>query len=508
MPITDPNPEPCALREGVVYALLTFVVHLAANPHYGFFRDELYFIACGRHPAWGYVDQPPVVPLLAAASQVAGLSLTLLRAVPALLAGATTYVVCLLAVQFGGGRFAVRLAALSSALAPVLMTFGMLLCPDSVQLLCWPLGILCVARALDRDPAWWLAAGLVLGVAGEAKYSAVMLAAALLFGIVCTGRVRALATPFLAGGLAIAAAVLLPNLVWQWDHGLPMAEVLHAGRAGKNVLLSPAEFLWQQVMLTNPVLAPVWIAGLLWCLVRPGMRWLSVGACTLLALMIVLHGKGYYAAAIYPALFAAGGVAAERISVAPRRLRPAVLAVALVFGAALVPTSVPVLPEPAMLAYTRALANLGLVPMENERHRSSPLGQIYADMHGWQHLADQVAAIAGALPASERAEARIFAANYGEAAAVDVLAPRGVLPRTLSGHNQYWVWGPGDADGKVFLDIGGKLDEDRKICRSAELAGVFDADYIMPHEAGSQIILCRGLTLSMDVLWAKAKHFE
>ncbi len=508
MPVANPNPEPSALREGIVYALLTFVVHLAANPHYGFFRDELYFIACGRHPAWGYVDQPPVVPLLAAASQAAGLSLTLLRAVPALLAGATTYVVCLLAVQFGGSRFAVRLAALSSAPAPVLMTFGMLLCPDSVQLLCWPLGILCVTRALDRDPAWWLAAGLVLGVAGEAKYSAVMLAAALLFGIVCTGRWRALATPFLAGGLAVAAVVLLPNLVWQWDRGLPMAEVLHAGRAGKNVLLSPAEFLWQQVTLTNPVLAPVWIAGLLWCLARPAMRWLGVGACALLAIMIVLHGKSYYGAAVYPALFAAGGVAVERISAASRRLRPAVLAVALVSGAALVPTSLPVLSEPAMLAYTRALAKVGIVPMENERHRSSPLGQVYADMHGWQHLADQVAAVAGALPVAEHADLRVFTANYGEAAAIDVLAPRGALPRTLSGHNQYWVWGPGDENGKLLIDVGGKLDDDRKICSSAELAGVFDADYVMPHEAGLQIVLCRGLTLPRDVLWAKIKHFE
>ncbi len=508
MPPTESRPEASALREGIVYALLTFVVHLAANPHYGFFRDELYFIVCGRHPAWGYVDQPPVVPLLAAASQAAGLSLTMLRAVPAALGGATTYVVCLLAVQFGGGHFAVRLAALSSALAPVLMTFGVLLCPDSVQLLSWPLGILCVARALDRDPAWWLAAGFVLGVAGEAKYSALMLTAALLVGIVCTGRGRALASPLLAGGSALGAAILLPNLAWQWTHGLPMLEVLQAGRAGKNVLLSPAAFLWQQVAITNPVLAPVWIVGLLWCLVQPRARWLGVGACTLLAIMILLHGKAYYPAAIYPALFAAGGVAVERISTVRLRLRPAVLAVVLVFGAALVPTSLPVLPEPAMLAYDRALATVGIVPMQNERHRSSPLGQTYADMHGWQRLADQVAAIAGALPANERAAVRVFAGNYGEAAAVDVLAPRGALPRTLSGHNQYWEWGPGDVDGKVVIDVGGKLDEDRRICSSAELAGVSDADYTMPHEAGLQIILCRGLALSRAALWARVKHFD
>ncbi len=507
--LCSPSPDgPGLQRQSAAFALVTVLIHLAANPHYGFFRDELYYVACGRHPAWGYVDQPPMVPLLAAASQAAGVSLFALRAVPALLAGAATYVVCVLAAAFGGGGFAIALAALSSALAPVLMAFGTVLVPDSLQLLLWPLGILCVAGALDRDPAWWLAACLVFAAATEAKYSAVILAGALLAGIACTGRGRAVASLHLAGGAVIAGAALLPNLLWQWRHHLPMLQVLQAGQNGKNVLLSPLNFLWQQATITNPVLAPVWAAGLIWCLARPGRRWLGVGACTLLAIMIVLHGKAYYPAAIYPALFAAGGVAIERMTARRPRLRPVLLAAVLVCGAALAPTSMPILPEPAMIAYAGALARLGLAPMDNERHRSAQLGQFYADMHGWQHLADQVAGIARALPQADRAKLHVFAADYGQAAAIDLLAPHGLLPGTLSGHNQYWEWGLGDFDGTVAIDVGGKLEDDRKICTTAELVGVFTAPYVMPYENERQIILCRGLKLPLATLWTRIKHFD
>src|SRR5436309_9840280 len=107
----------------LVAGLLTFVFHLIANPHYGFFRDELYFIICGFHPQWGYVDQPPVVPLLAAGSQLFGHSLFLLRAIPAAFAGASVYTVCLLVLELGGSRFALTLSSIAAALSPVLTAF-------------------------------------------------------------------------------------------------------------------------------------------------------------------------------------------------------------------------------------------------------------------------------------------------------------------------------------------------------------------------------------------------
>ena len=151
---------------------------------YGFFRDELYFIACGRHPAFGYVDQPPLVPALAAISQAWGPSLVLLRALAALFAGASLYVTCLLARELGAGAFGQALAALAAFLSPVLMSFGMKLSTDTPGLVLWPLAALLVLRlARGADPRGWLAVGAALGVAAEAKYSVIFFALALLLGL-------------------------------------------------------------------------------------------------------------------------------------------------------------------------------------------------------------------------------------------------------------------------------------------------------------------------------------
>jgi hypothetical protein len=494
-------------RTAAALAAAVFLVHLVGNPHYGFFRDELYFIVCGRHPDFGYVDQPPLVPFLAAGSQAFGTSLVALRAIPALLAAAMTYTVWLLAAEMGGGRFARLLGAMTAALAPVLMAFGTMLGPDSVQMCLWPVAILCIARALRRSPVWWLAAGAALGVAGEAKYSAVMLAAALLAGLALSPSRRALAQPWLWAGVALAGLILLPNALWQWVHGLPMLELLRNGQHGKNLVLTPMQFLLQQLLLTNPMLAPIWVAGLVWCLVRPAWRWLGFGVIALLAIMIALHGKAYYPAPIYSAAFAAGAVAIEAWITRAWPRRAAIAACALA-GALLAPLTLPFLPEPLMLTYLAALARIGIAKPAFEHHRAALLGQDYADMHGWQALADQVTALYRALPDGVRARARVFASNYGEAAAIDVLAPKGALPPAIGEHNQYWLWGPRDWDGTALIDINGDMEADAKLCGSVTLLANFTAPYVMPFEDGIPIILCQGLTVPVGALWPRLKHYN
>ncbi len=191
-------------RVPAVAALATLAIHLAGNPHYGFFRDELYFIICGFHPAFGYVDQPPVVPLLAAGSQLFGHSLFALRALPAIFAAAGVYVTCLLALELGGAAFAQILAAIAFFFANVLMSFGGKVGPDMVGLWLWPLAALYVLRiAKGADPRWWLAAGAAIGMSLESKYSAIFFAVALIAGLALTPQRRALASPwFLAGAAA------------------------------------------------------------------------------------------------------------------------------------------------------------------------------------------------------------------------------------------------------------------------------------------------------------------
>ena len=341
-------------RERAVHAIpwlaaaVVFLAHLAANPHYGFFRDELYFIVCGFHPAWGYVDQPPLVPLFAAATQLGGHSLPLLRAVPALLAGASVFVACLLAAELGGGAFARVLTALVVALTPVLESFGGKVGTDEANPLLWTLAAYAVLRIVKGgDPRLWLLAGGALGLAFETKYSVVLFGAALLGGLVLVPQRRVVASPWFAAGAALCAALALPNALWQLHEGLPMLELLRNGQNGKNVVVGPLAYLAQEVLITDPFLAPVWIIGLVQLVRTPSARFLALAYVLLIAEMIVLHGKHYYPAAIYPIPIAAGCVALEAWTARVRLVRP-VLAVAAVFaGFVFTPMALPVLPEPA-----------------------------------------------------------------------------------------------------------------------------------------------------------------
>jgi len=214
-------------KPAAIAALVVFFAHALGNPHYGFYQDELYFIVCGRRPDWGYVDQPPLVPLLAALTQLPGHSLFVLRLLPALFDAGAVYVTYLLALEIGGGEYAGLLAALTTALTPVLAAFGTKVSTDMPGLLLWPLAALAVARIVNGgDARLWLAAGAALGVAAESKFTAFFYAAAVTGGVALSPVRRILATPWFAGAVAVGAILALPSVVWQALHGFPILEML------------------------------------------------------------------------------------------------------------------------------------------------------------------------------------------------------------------------------------------------------------------------------------------
>ncbi|HVR47865.1 MAG TPA: glycosyltransferase family 39 protein [Candidatus Binatia bacterium] len=500
-------------RVPIAAALVTLAVHLAGNPHYGFFRDELYFIVCGFHPAFGYVDQPPIAPLLAAATQLFGHSLFLLRAVPALFAAAGVYVTCLLVIELGGGAFAQILAAFAALFANVLMSFGMKVGPDMVGLWLWPLAALYVLRVVKGgDLRLWLAAGAAVGVSLESKYSAVFFAVALTAGLALTPQRRVLGSRWFVAGAALAAAIALPNFIWQAAHGFPMWELLRNGQNGKNLVASPGLYLVQQLLLTSLFLSPIWIVGLIWLLCNHTARFLGYAYIVLTILMIALHAKHYYAGDAYPILMAAGGVAIE---VGTRRrvwLQGALVGVAVAAGLFFTPFSLPVLSEPAMLRYTAFVGGVLHVKrstMQTERFRTAALPEDWADMHGWPELTATIARIYHALPAGERAQAAIVASNYGEAAAIDFFGKRYGLPPALSGHNNYWLWGPRGYSGDVVIDVNGDCGRDSfpGLFRNALLVARSDPPWVISYEQNIPIMLCTGIRTPLTQLWPRLKNY-
>ena len=493
----------------VLAAADVLLFHLIANPHYGFFRDELYFIICGRHPQWGYVDQPPVIPLLAAGSQMFGISLFALRAVSAIFAAASVFVTCRLAQELGGGLFAQALAATGTAFAPILANFGAMVAPDTVGLWAWPLLALYVVRiAKGADPRWWLAAGAVAGIALESKYSAAFFLAAAIAALLLTKERSVLGTSWFFAGALAALLIALPNVLWQAHYGFPMIELLRHGQQGKNVELSPLGFVLQQPLITNPVLALVWIAGLVWALRNAGARWIGLAYVLLVALMIGLHAKNYYACDVYPMMFAAGGAAIESWTARALLVRPAALAAATICSAMLLPLVVPVLPIPQFIAYRNALARV--LPLDStitEHHKQSVLPQTYADMQAWPQLADAVARVYDSLPPAQQRRAVIAASNYGEASAIEFFAGRR-LPPVISGHNQYFLWGTHGASGDVVIDVNGDCGASMKLFRTAARAATFSAPYVMPYEDDLPIMVCRGIKKPLAVIWPAVKDYN
>jgi hypothetical protein len=500
-----------AARVPLFAALVTLAIHLAGNPHYGFFRDELYFIICGFHPAFGYVDQPPVAPLLAAASQLFGHSLFLLRAVPAIFAAAGVYVTCLLVIELEGGVFAQILAAIAFFFANVLMSFGMKVGPDMVGLWLWPLAALYVLRIVKGgDPKLWLGAGAAIGFGLEAKYSVIFFALALLVGLLLVPQRRVLASKWFFAGAALAVLIALPNFVWQAAHGFPMWELLRNGQQGKNLVASPALYLLQQLLLMNLFLSPVWIVGLVWLLGNRTTRFLGYAYLVLTLVMIALHAKHYYAGDVYPILIAAGGVAVESWTSRRIWLQAGLAAIACIAGVFFLPFTLPVLSEDAMVRYTAFVVDLLHIKkstMQTERGRTSTLPEDFADMHGWPELAGTVAQIYVALPPAQQRQAVIVASNYGEGAAIDFFGGAYGLPPAISGHNNYWLWGTHGYTGNVIIDVNGDCGAASHLFRTARLAARFNPPWVISYEQNIPIMVCTGIKVPLSTLWPKLRNY-
>lgn len=496
-------------RPSVLLAIACFVVHACANGNYGFFRDELYFIVCGDHPDWGYADQPALVPLLASwAHALSGDSVWLFRLLPALVMSATVAATAEFTRVLGGGRFAQTLAGIATLFAPIFLLEGTLFFTDMFQPLTWlALGWVLVKIEQSGDERWWLAFGAIAGFSLNTKYLIAFYLAALALALLFTPRRASLLRPWVWAGAALAAVLMLPNVLWQNAHGWPFLELGKAGANGKNLEMSPPAFFVQQLLQIGPLAALVWLAGLWASLVKPRFavaRAFPIAWLLLFAVFDANHGKPYYLAPIYPTLLALGADRIERW-VANTAARAAALAVLVAQSIVIAPLTLPILPVETFLRYQSAI---GFTPSVGEKLKLAALPQYYADMFGWPQMAQKVAAVYWALPPADRARAVFYGENYGEAAAIDVFGRRLGLPPAISGHNQYFLWGPQGHDGSVMIIIGGSTKHYDEVFASHTVAGHIDAAYAMPYETDKPIYVLRGLKTPLDRFWPSVKHYE
>lgn len=500
-----PSRAPFALAA----ALFALLLGVAFAGGYGWFRDELYYLACSEHLAWGYVDQPPLSPaLLALWRGVAGDSLPALRALPALAGALVVLLAGATAREMGGGRFAQALAALAAALAPLVLALSGVWSMNAFDLLAWALLLFLFAR-LGRtgDARLWPLFGLVAGLGLLNKLSVGFLLAGLAVGLLATGWRRHLRDARTWTGALVAAALFAPHVLWQVLNGWPTLEFMRNATRLKNAPVSPGAFLLGQVeLVAGGVLLAV--AGLAWLLAdRDGRRFRPIGIAYLVVLAVFMAqgGKPYYQGPFYPALFAAGAVAIERAAAArSRRWLRVVVPVLLLGNLAALPFVVPVLPVETHVRYAAAL---GRTPSSEERDRPGRLDQHYADMFGWPEMAATVARVWSAIPESERRHCAIYGQNYGQAAAIDFFGRPLGLPRAISGHNSYWTWGPGDWDGRCVVIIGGDPAEHATLFRECRIEATIEHPWARSAETGLPVSVCRDLVPPVREIWPRTREF-
>jgi hypothetical protein len=515
MPKPRPDP-PCSLPAAWTVAcwllpLATLAFQLATYGGYGFFRDELYYLASAEHLGLGYVEHPPLIGLIAwLVRSTMGDSLFAARLLPAVAHGATVALAARLAREMGGARYAQFAAALATAVAPAYLGICGILSMNAFDILFWAALWIVSARALRTENArLWLLFGLVAGIGLQNKISVLFVAFGIVAGLVVTRRWLVIRSWHIWAGGAVAGLIFLPHILWQWHHGWPTLEFMANATREKNVSLPPAAFVTDQVMQMGALAAPLWVAGLGGLLAgarfrafRPiGWAYLAV-----LAVMLATNAKPYYLAPAYTALFAAGAVAVETVrpSRAGALLRSSLLLLVVISGVVSLPFAKPVLSTDAFLRYAAAL---GMEPRSEERQELGRLPQQYADMHGWQELALNLAKVYNALPPADRERACIFVQNYGEAGAVDVLGARLGLPRAISGHNSYFLWGPRGCTGEVVIVLGGKRKDHEAVFASVEQAAVHTCTDCMPYENNRPIWVARGARVPLAEIWPRLKRF-
>jgi hypothetical protein len=513
----------------VYFAFTACVVHLLFNGGYGYFRDELYYAACGQHLAWGYVDQAPLIAVIARVSRMMfGDSLRALRFFPALASGAKIFLAGWIVRELGGRCYAQVLAGTAMLLCPIYLTMDNFLSMNAFEPVLW---MLCVAIALriirTGQQHLWLLFGLVAGIGILNKHSTLLFGFSFFLGLLVTPQRRLLQNVWIWAGALVALLIFLPNLVWEIKNDWPTPEILRNVDQYKNAHVSWLGFIGQQALLIHPLATPICLAGLWYFLgSHKGREYRFLGWTYLFILLqlLIFRGRIYYLAPAYPMLFAAGAVAIESwienraravlgacqnkvrapLSQNWNWIKTAVLAPLAVGGLVAAPLAMPILPLETAASYAN-FWDVNRVRVEVEP--SGKLPQFFADMMGWQHQVEVVAGVFHSLPVADQSKAAILARNYGQAGAIEYFGSSYGLPRPISGHNNYYLWGPQQYSGEIVVTVGIPIEKLQTLFNHIELAATIQNEYAIPEENNLPVYICREPKLTLLQAWPSLKFY-
>lgn len=501
-----------------IIALFSLIMHLAAIDGFGYFRDELYYIACSDHLDFGYVDQPPLsILLLKLMRLIFGDSLLAIRILPVLGGALLVFLTGLIAREIGGKKYAVLLASLA-AFAPIgNFFFFNIYSMNFLDVLFWQGCIFIVIRIIKtNNPKYWLVFGLIAGLGLQNKISVLFLCLGVFAGVLLTRERKYFASKYFWMGAAIALLLFLPYIVWNMAHDWPTLEFIRNAKIQKMADVTPLGFLTGQILYNQATLI-VWLAGLWYFFFhREGRRYRLFGwmFISIYLLFTIQEAKDYYLAPAFPILFAGGAVQWEAWLKKKRWQwpKPVLVISILIPTLILCPVCLPILSTEKTISLIRSI---GLEQNAGERHEMGVLPQHFADMHGWEDMAATVARVYHSLTPEEQNKCVIYVRNYGEAGAIDFFGKQYNLPKATCAHNNYWLWGPPkDKSGEVIIIFGTSRDVQRSFedlrphFEEVEHAATFRCKYCMPYENNRPIFIGRKMKVSIQEIWQHEKSFN
>ncbi len=476
--------------------------------HYGFFGDELYYFACSKHLAFGYVDHPPLVALLTFISTtIFGETIIGLRFMSGLFGAFTVLLSAKVAKEIGGGKYSQALAALSICFGLAFPALSSFFSMNPVDIMLCTLFLLVFLKTIRApSPKKWITLGIISGFGLLNKYTFLVLGFSLLVSLIITKKWHILKSPWIYLSGLIGLLMFLPHILWEINNGWPTLEFMQNATEYKNLSLSPFAFLSQIIIGLNPFTFPVWLSGLGFLPFSRKIkdyRFLGWTAVIFILIYMLQNSKFYYVVPIFPILLSSGAIAVERFlhRFSIRFLKWAIVTILAISGIVLMPLAVPILPVDQFIKYSKTLGLQDELRMEKGESISLPLH--FAYRFGWKELVDTVAEAYYNLPQEERKKCAILASWYGIAGAIDHYGPKYNLPNAICPRNNYWIWGIHDYSGEVVLTIGYDSQTLKKYFNSVEQVAYFTHQY-----AYNQVIyLCKKPKETLKQMWSELKVF-
>ncbi len=497
----------------IIFVSVKFLIHFYTNlfQGYGIFRDELYYLSCAARPALGYVDQPPLsIWFLSFYKSLFGNSVFAIRMVPAIFGSLTIWFSGKITREMGGSRTALFISLSAILLGPIYLGMNSIYSMNSIDIFLWAFTFYLLVKLVNGESdKLWILLGITLGLGLLNKISFLWMG----FGIAHSFMIITKGKIFLKKGIWIAgiisAFIFIPFIIWNLTHEMAHFEFIKNAQQFKYSGITRIGFIKDILLIMNPVSLIIWIPGLFWFFLGKKKEFRVIGLVSLtIFLLLLINGKSkaeYIAGAFIP-LFCAGGIFFENIwrPVVRRVLSYGITTSVLVSGIILAPLTLPVLPVDTFIKYSNAL---GINRSSAEGKELETLPQFYADMHGWEKMAENVSTVYMTIPESERENTIVWGDNYGRAGAIEYFSSKYLLPRAVSPHNNFWFWGYGDEEIKHVIIIGGNREDHERSFNTIKEILIHKAEYAIPYENNLTIYLCSDPKVNLEEIWEKSKQF-